>query len=422
MNILNGNFIDLQNYRVLVNETVILTDEDLLQGNITRIFCEGNNTLTFPAVVEDSTYIELSIINGTTTITNLIDGVANRVFNTPKESLLLIRHDAEYSIAKRGFDIENVIKSEDTVHTSGDYGIAMFGLRSDSDASTADDGDYTLLKLDEQGRLKVSSKPASFADVTGDITTIQATIGTPVVGGTVIADCSRASNVMAFCTGTFAGINCTFEGSLQDTGENWFGIQAVRTNANTIETTTGVLGAMPTYAWEMSVNALKRVRVRATARTSGTQSWRFTLGTYATEPIPASQVTATQPISGSLTSAGTTTNTPTTPTASNINSAATTNATSIKASAGTLYNSIISNTGASTRYVKFYNKASAPTVGTDVPVITIAIPTNGTVQANMGVLGHRFATGIALAITGGATDADTTVVGANEVKVLTSYI
>jgi len=104
------------------------------------------------------------------------------------------------------------------------------------------------------------------------------------------------------CSGTFAGVNCTFEGSLEATGDtNWFGIQAVRSNANTIETTTGVLAAQPVYGWELSVNALRRVRVRATARTSGTQSWRFVLGTYATEPIPAAQVTATQPVSGTVT-------------------------------------------------------------------------------------------------------------------------
>lgn len=107
---------------------------------------------------------------------------------------------------------------------------------------------------------------------------------------------------MAFCTGTFAGVNCTFEGSIESSGDtNWFGIQAIRSNANTIETTTGALSAAPAYAWEMSVNGLKRVRVRCTARTSGTQSWRFVLGTYATEPIPGAQVSATQPVSGTVT-------------------------------------------------------------------------------------------------------------------------
>lgn len=106
---------------------------------------------------------------------------------------------------------------------------------------------------------------------------------------------------MIFCTGTFAGVNCTFEGSLEASGDtNWFAVQAVRSNANTIELTTGALSAQPAYAWEASVNALKRFRVRCTARTSGTQSWRFVQGTYATEPIPAAQISGTQPVSGTV--------------------------------------------------------------------------------------------------------------------------
>ena len=184
----------------------------------------------------------------------------------------------------------------------GTPGQVILGKRRDSDTTLVADGDLNTFNLDEEGRLKVASKPASYPDITGDITAIQATIGTPVAGGTVAGDVSRASNVMAFCTGTFAGMNVTFEGSLEAAGDsNWFGIQAVRSNANTIETATGALSAAPAYAWEMSVNALKRVRVRCTARTSGTQSWRFVQGTYATEPIPAAQVSATQPVSGTVT-------------------------------------------------------------------------------------------------------------------------
>lgn len=85
--------------------------------------------------------------------------------------------------------------------------------------------------------------------------------------------------------------------------------------------------------------------------------------------------------------------------------AATTNATSAKASAGDL--GVISgyNAAASVRYLKFYNKASAPTVGTDTPVITLALPAASAFNINMG--GHYFSTGIAYALTTGAADADT---------------
>ena len=118
----------------------------------------------------------------------------------------------------------------------------------------------------------------------------------------------------------------------------------------------------------------------------------------------------------------TVTNTPTTPTQSTINSAASTNATSVKASGGTIYGINVSNTGAAARYVKLYNKASAPTVGTDVPVLTIPVATNSIISLDMGAVGLRLGTGIALAITAGSADTDTVAVGASEVKVTSAYI
>lgn len=199
--------------------------------------------------------------------------------------------------------LATAVGNHDAVAADGRAGLVMLAKRRDTDATAmVADGDLGFISIDENGRVKVSSQPATYLDITGDITAVQATIGTPVAGGTVSGDVSRASNVMAFCSGTFNTVNVTFEGSLEPTGEtNWFGVQAVRTNANTIETATGNLSAQPVYAWELSVNALARLRVRCTARTSGTQSWRFKLGTYATEPIPAAQISGTQPVSGSLT-------------------------------------------------------------------------------------------------------------------------
>jgi hypothetical protein len=94
--------------------------------------------------------------------------------------------------------------------------------------------------------------------------------------------------------------------------------------------------------------------------------------------------------------------------------AASTNATSVKASTGQLFGYYIFNASASTKYVKLYNKASAPTVGTDTPVITLPIPKEAGANVEF-VNGIAFATGIALAITGALADADTTAVVANDV-------
>ena len=132
--------------------------------------------------------------------------------------------------------------------------------------------------------------------------------------------------------------------------------------------------------------------------------------------------TATQPVSGTVTATVTGgTTLPVTPTQSFINSAASTNAAFIKNAAGTVWSIICSNSNAAVRYVKFYNKASAPTVGTDVPVFFIAVPATGTIKIDGGANGIRFGTGIAIAIVTGAADSDATAVAVNEIKVATSY-
>lgn len=101
-------------------------------------------------------------------------------------------------------------------------------------------------------------------------------------------------------------------------------------------------------------------------------------------------------------------------------SAASTNATSAKASAGRVVGYQLTNTTASAKFFKLYNKASAPTVGTDTPVATIGIPPNGTVSlAPAGGLG--FATGIAFAITGASATSDTTAVAVGDVTGFLAY-
>ena len=303
--------------------------------------------------------------------------------------------------------LAGAINAEDAASSSGAKGIVALAIRQDVDALLVNnDGDYSFLKTDGSGRLKVATQPGLIVATTGTIT---------ANGQTVSVDVSRASNVMLHCTGTFSTINCTFEGSI-DGGTNWFAVQCIRSNANTIELTTGNLSAAPAYAWEASVNGLTHFRVRATAYTSGTQTWRFQPGPYATEPIPGAQVSGTQPVS--LTS---TTVSGVTPTASNINSAASTNATSVKGSAGTVWSVMAFNAGAGVAFVKYYNKATAPTVGTDVPIWCIAVPAGGHAQVEFAVQGNRFGTGIALAITGAAADTDTTAVAAAQVKVSTAY-
>lgn len=89
-----------------------------------------------------------------------------------------------------------------------------------------------------------------------------------------------------------------------------------------------------------------------------------------------------------------------------VSAAASTNATSAKASAGRVYAIQGYNAATSVRYLKIYNKASAPTVGSDTPVKTLALPPSCGFAFDWPN-GYSFATGIAYALTTGSADADT---------------
>lgn len=207
--------------------------------------------------------------------------------------------------------------------------------------------------------------------------------------------------------------------------ECWF-------HGGTLDATSGRANSYRRHQQLPDPNALYKARLRwknlgsAPASNTNAAVQFITVNDYAelTAEITAGrgQTVAGQAMGVAVVSIPTVNSTPTTPTLSTINSAATTNATSVKASGGTIYSINISNTGATARYVKLYNKASAPTVGIDVPVLTIPVAAGGIVLLDLGAVGLRLGAGIALAITAGAADADTAAVGASEVKMAIAYL
>lgn len=102
-------------------------------------------------------------------------------------------------------------------------------------------------------------------------------------------------------------------------------------------------------------------------------------------------------------------------------SAATTNATSVKASAANVGSIEAVNNSASWRYLKLYNKASAPTVGTDTPVRVIGMPPASSRQIEFPA-GLRLTAGLAYAITAGIANTDATAIGAGECAVSIDYL
>jgi hypothetical protein len=95
----------------------------------------------------------------------------------------------------------------------------------------------------------------------------------------------------------------------------------------------------------------------------------------------------------------------------------------VKASAGQIGFIFAINLNAAIRYLKLYNKASAPTVGTDTPIATLPIPASSTGAGFMLTIpsGVNFSTGIAYATTTGVADSDTAAVAANEILLFLGY-
>jgi hypothetical protein len=133
-------------------------------------------------------------------------------------------------------------------------------------------------------------------------------------------------------------------------------------------------------------------------------------------------------VTGALTTVSTitTSGTPTAPATPYIlNSAASTNGALILTGTSGLHAFYATNTGTTPAFVKLYNKATAPTVGTDAPAMIIPVPAAvagvpGVATLPIGHNGFRFALGLGIAITGNVADNDTTPIGAGQVKVMLS--
>lgn len=98
----------------------------------------------------------------------------------------------------------------------------------------------------------------------------------------------------------------------------------------------------------------------------------------------------------------------------------------VKGSKGSLFGGWISNQAAAVRYLKFYDKATTPVVGTDTPVMTIALPANwaGSLDSVLGDAcpdGIVFTNGIGVGATTAIADNSVAAPAANDVTVNLFY-
>lgn len=219
-------------------------------------------------------------------------------------------------------------------------------------------------------------------------------------------------------TGTYTGA-LSLQGTVNDT--SW-----VTLGGNVFQQiTTGALSATIASGTQSiflaGIGAFTKIRLTALAAVTGTAAvtLRAVDGNSLVAldgPIPAGSAAI-----GSVTVSGTATVTPANATAYSAVTTASTNGANVKNAAGNLYEITCSNPTATPVYVKLYNKASAPTVGTDVPILTIVVAANSTVPLQLGVVGKRFATGISIAATGAiaASDATNAVAG---VQISATYL
>lgn len=93
----------------------------------------------------------------------------------------------------------------------------------------------------------------------------------------------------------------------------------------------------------------------------------------------------------------------------------------VKAGPGRVYGYVFANTSATPRFVKLFNKATAPSLGVDPPVRIIMVPANGIAAYHVGPGLGGFTAGIAIAITNDSADGSGSVIGAGEILAQIDY-
>lgn len=98
-----------------------------------------------------------------------------------------------------------------------------------------------------------------------------------------------------------------------------------------------------------------------------------------------------------------------------VSSAATNNAANVKASVGQVFFVIAFNTSTTLAYLKLFNGAGVPNVGTATPVMTLPIPPGGGIALDLNIAINLFPQGIGMALTRGAALNDNTAVAAGDI-------
>jgi hypothetical protein len=225
------------------------------------------------------------------------------------------------------------------------------------------------------------------------------------------------SALPTFASGTFGSLQMDANGRLlvSVTGTFWQATQPVSI-ADGSDTTLGFKADAKSTATDTTAVSLMAVLKQVSASVQTLVSTGAPINGGTGTVFLAAGTTSSNAISATSAASGVST------VSRIVSAAASTNATSAKASAGRVYKITGYNAAAAVRYIKVYNKASAPTVGTDTPVITEALAPSSKFTIDVAAdIGFYFSTGIAYALTTGSADADTGALTAADIVGLNVY-
>ena len=316
------------------------------------------------------------------------------------------------------------IKRAVLTDTAGSQTISGFGATSDA-AATTDTGTFSLLAffkrlLNTYLSPLLTRYPADIeiTGLSGQINTVNNLLDV-AGGGANATDCAPNGTLYAglivdvVASGTVTGGTMLFEWSSDNT--NWKNGYSVATNSQA--NGQGVAASSQGRYYAGIEARYFRLRLSSAVTGGGSVAVRAYLLRQSRIMTEHNVIISNNPFVNSAANSSSTNAL----SVSKRISTADTNAAVIKSSAGRIYSIFASNNSSSWRYLKIYSKATAPTVGTDVPVAVFGIPAGASIAPNYADLGLYIATGMAMSITAGVADSDATAIAANEVAVTITY-
>lgn len=246
---------------------------------------------------------------------------------------------------------------------------------------------------------------------TGNITVLNSNLGgpgAPTAGSSLEINTEGRSLLAVQVTGTWTG-TLTLQATVN--GENWvtvggpvFMSVASRTTSASSISSNGV--------YQADVSGYIESRITASAAITGTAVLHINSTSFALlSGVNAASTNLIGDVSGNVRSTSGGLSAPNRLLAA----AAGLNATLVKATAGRVYKITGYNAATTLRYLKLYNKATAPAPGTDTPVVTLALPPSAAFDFDFGLLGQFFSAGIGYGLTTGNPDADIGALTAGDV-------